>query len=97
MKNCKHKTTKEVGDGGMYTATVCAKCEEVTDSHKVNLKQQLLKALEANVFVKSINTTTDEVKKLNPIIEDREEIIYISGEFDSHGLIEALNTILNQN
>jgi hypothetical protein len=55
---------------------------------------RFLEALNANVFVTSRNSVTDEVENLNPTIEDQEAIIKISGEWDREDLKHILSDLL---
>lgn len=57
---------------------------------KEEILRGFLHDLNQIVFVKSTNSITDEVKELNPVIEDMEAVIKINGEFDREDLINLL-------
>lgn len=50
------------------------------------------KMLEANQFVKSTNSVTDEVEEYPPAIVDMEATVKINGEFDKYAIDEWLTS-----
>jgi hypothetical protein len=62
-------------------------------TQKEKMLEILLKGLEKNVFIKSTNSVTDEEEHFEPVIEDMEAIIAISGEWDREDLKNILAEI----
>ena len=54
------------------------------------------KMLEANQFVKSTNSITDQVEEYQPAIQDMEATVRINGEFDKYAIDEWLTTSIQQ-
>jgi hypothetical protein len=62
-------------------------------TQKEKMLEILLKGLDKNVFVKSTNNVTGEEEHLEPVIEDMEATIAISGEWDREDLKNILAEI----
>lgn len=60
------------------------------DQIKERMLASFLKDLESLAFVKSTNSVTGEVEHLNPVVEDMEAVIKISGEWDREDLKNLL-------
>ena len=54
------------------------------------------KMLEANQFVKSTNSITDQVEEYPPAIQVMEATVRINGEFDKYAIDEWLTTSIHQ-
>ena len=54
------------------------------------------KMLEANQFVKSTNSITDQVEEYPPAIQDMEATVRINGEFDKYAIDEWLSSSITQ-
>lgn len=52
--------------------------------------------LEANQFVKSTDSITDQVKKYPPAIQDMEAVVAINGVFDKYAIDEWLAESIQQ-
>lgn len=64
---------------------------------KEKLLTDFLKQLDKHVYVKSTNSVTGEVEELKPTIQDQEEIIIISGEWDREDLKNILLNLIQSN
>lgn len=64
--------------------------EKRIDTMKERMLLSFLHDLEQLAFVKSTNSVTNEIEELNPIVEDQEAIIKISGEWDREDLKNLL-------
>lgn len=60
--------------------------EKRIDEMKERMLAGFLEDLRNTAFVKSTNSVTGSVKELNPVVEDMEAIIKISGEWDREDL-----------
>lgn len=63
---------------------------------KTIIEEKFWKEFENNVFISETNSITGEKKKHNPIIEDREETIYIHGKFDKRGIEQSIYNIISE-
>ena len=61
---------------------------------KEKLLTDFLKQLDKHVYVKSTNSVTGQVEELKPTIQDQEEIIIISGEWDREDLKNILASLV---
>jgi len=61
-----------------------------TDEMKERVLLVFLDTLREKAFVKSTNSVTDDVEELNPVVEDMEGIIKISGEWDREDLKDLI-------
>ena len=64
--------------------------DDLTEIYKEEMLKKFLKFLDENVFVKSTDSVTGEENTLEPIVEDMEAVIAISGEWDREDLKNIL-------
>ena len=87
-QNCEHCQINE-GVG-------IPKCANHYTMENKDWREEFWKMLEANQFVKSTNSITDQVEEYPPAIQDMEATVRINGEFDKYAIDEWLTTSINQ-